>query len=99
MPVERADADVLAQPQSQEQAFFVTVIRNKADSSAAGCGGGRALDELALDPHRSALAPLEAGDGTQKFALTLAFDAGHTDDLAGVGGKIDIRKAGRRRDP
>ena len=60
----------------------------------AGCGGGCALDGLALDPHRSALAPLEARHGAQKFALTLAFDPGDADDLAGVGGKIDPREAG-----
>ena len=31
-----------------------------------------ALDELALDPHRPALATLEARKGAQKFALTLS---------------------------
>ena len=53
--VECADTDVLAQPQGQKQSFFMAVVGDEPDSGVSRCGGGVALDGLALDAHRSAV--------------------------------------------
>ena len=94
-PVQRADANVLANPQRREQPFFVAVFGDEANAGAARGRHVVAGDSLTLDAHRAGGAPFQPRDGAQELALSTAFDAGHADDLARVRYKADIREARR----
>ena len=90
---QKAEAEIFAQGQVKKHAFGVAVVGNKADAGLAKCTRRVAGNLDARDPHLAAGAAIDAGGGTDEFALAFAFDAGESDDLAGVHDKIDLIEA------
>ncbi len=90
---EKAQAEILAQRQIEEDAFGVAVVGDEADAGVAECAGPLARDRHVLDADLAAVAAIDAGRGADELALALALDTGQADDLAGMDDEIDLVEA------